>query len=105
MRKCCPANRQRRWRLPGVHMCRTCVYAKDMSKMIQVRDVPEDVHSTLKARAAREGMSLSDYIKSELEYTAERPSMREWLEHTEQTKPIPAKRSAAEVLRELRDAR
>jgi plasmid stability protein len=73
--------------------------------MIQVRDVPEQVHSTLKARAAREGMSLSDYIKRELERTAERPTMREWLEHTEQTKPIPAKRSAAEVLRELRDAR
>jgi plasmid stability protein len=36
-----------------------------MSKMIQVRDVPEDVHGTLKARAAREGMSLSDFIKRE----------------------------------------
>jgi plasmid stability protein len=76
-----------------------------MSKMIQVRDVPEQVHSTLKARAAREGMSLSDYIKRELERAAERPTMREWLESTGQTKPIPAKRSAAEVVRELRDAR
>ena len=86
-------------------MCRTCVYAKDMSKMIQVRDVPEDVHSTLKARAAREGMSLSDYIKRELEYTAERPSMREWLDLTQKMKPIPSKRSSAQVVRELRDAR
>ena len=34
--------------------------------MIQIRDVPEEVHSTLKARAAREGMSLSDFIKREL---------------------------------------
>ncbi|MBZ5626985.1 MAG: hypothetical protein LAQ69_51170 [Acidobacteriia bacterium] len=72
--------------------------------MIQVRDVPEQVHSTLKARAAREGMSLSDYIKKELERAAERPTMREWLEHTQQTKPIRAKQSAAEVVRELRDA-
>ena len=48
-------------------MCRTCLYAEDMSKMIQVREVPEQVHSILKARAAREGMSLSDYIKRELE--------------------------------------
>jgi plasmid stability protein len=76
-----------------------------MSKMIQIRDVPEKVHSTLKARAASEGMSLSDYIKRELERTAERPTMREWLEQTGQTKPIPSKRSAAEVVRELRDAR
>ena len=73
--------------------------------MIQVRDVPERVHSTLKARAARDGMSLSDYIKRELERTAERPTMREWLENTGQTKPIATKRSAVAVLRELRDAR
>lgn len=73
--------------------------------MIQIRDVSEQLHSTLKARAAREGMSLSDFIKRELERTAERPSMKEWLERTQQTKPIPAKRSAAQIVRELRDAR
>jgi antitoxin FitA len=76
-----------------------------MSKMIQIRDVPDQVHSTLKARAAREGMSLSDYLKGELERTAERPTMREWLEETRRYKPIRTKRSAAEVIRELRDAR
>jgi plasmid stability protein len=76
-----------------------------MSKMIQVRDVPDQVHSTLKARAAREGMSLSDFIKRELERTAERPTMRAWLELTQRIRPIPAKRSAAQVVRELRDAR
>jgi antitoxin FitA len=76
-----------------------------MSKMIQVRDVPDRVHSTLKVRAAREGMSLSDFIKREWEQAVERPSMREWLERTEQVKPIRTKRSAAQVLRELRDAK
>jgi len=86
-------------------MCNTRLYAKNMSKMIQVRDVPDQVHSILKARAAREGMSLSDFIKRELERSVERPTMREWLERTRQTKPIPTSRSAAQVLRELRDAR
>ncbi|MGD0500419.1 MAG: hypothetical protein ABSC23_18510 [Bryobacteraceae bacterium] len=76
-----------------------------MSKMVQVRDVPEQVHSALKARAAREGMSLSDFIKRELERTAERPTMREWLDRTRQAKPIAAKRSAAQVVRALRDER
>jgi antitoxin FitA len=76
-----------------------------MSKMIQIRDVPVQVHSTLKARAAREGMSLSDFIKRELEHTAERPSMKEWLERTQQAKPIRSKRSAAQIVRELRDTR
>ena len=73
--------------------------------MVQIRDVPDDVHSTLKARAAREGMSLSDLIKRELERTAERPSMQEWLERTQRVKPISSKRSAAQVIRELRDSR
>ena len=86
-------------------MCRTRLYAKSMSKMVQIRDVPDQVHSTLKARAAREGMSLSDFIKRELERTAERPSMLEWLEQTRQTKAIRTNRSAARIIRELRDAR
>jgi hypothetical protein len=50
-------------------------------------------------------MSLSDFIKRELERAAERPTMREWLERTQQSKPIPAKRSAAQLVRELRDSR
>lgn len=73
--------------------------------MIQVRGVPEQVHGTLKARAARDGMSLSDFIKRELERTVERPTMREWLELTQRARPIPAKRSAAQIVRALRDAR
>lgn len=82
-----------------------CLYAESMSKMIQVRDVPEQVHRTLKTRAAREGMSLSDFIKRELERAVERPSMREWLEGAQNLKPLPAKKRAAQVIRELRDER
>jgi len=76
-----------------------------MSKMIQIRDVPDSVHGTLKSRAAREGMSLSDFIKRELERVAERPTIEEWLERTRQAKPIPSRRTAAKVIRELRDER
>jgi len=75
-----------------------------MSKMVQIRDVPDNVHSTLKARAAREGMSLSDLIKRELERTAERPSMLEWLERARQAKPLSSKLSPAQAVRKLRDA-
>lgn len=38
-----------------------------MPKMIQIRNVPDEVHTTLKVRAAEEGISLSDYIKRDLE--------------------------------------
>lgn len=41
-----------------------------MSKMIQIRNVPDEVHRTLKVRAAEEGISLSDYIKRDLEELA-----------------------------------
>jgi plasmid stability protein len=73
--------------------------------MIQVRDVPDHVHGTLKSRASREGMSLSDFLKKELALVAERPTMREWLERAQHAKPIRAKRSPAQVMRELRDSR
>lgn len=70
--------------------------------MVQIRHVPEHVHSKLKARAAREGMSLSDFLKRELERIAERPSVREWLERTQPVKPISLKFSTAQAVRELR---
>jgi antitoxin FitA len=76
-----------------------------MSKMIQVRDVSDHVHGTLKSRAAREGMSLSDFLKKELTRAAERPTLQEWLERTQQAKPILSKTSPAQVIRDLRDSR
>jgi plasmid stability protein len=76
-----------------------------MSKMIQVRDVPDDVHSTLKSRAAREGMSLSDFLKKELARTAERPTIEEWLDRARQAQPIRSRTSPARAIRELRDSR
>lgn len=46
---------------------------------IQVRNVPEDLHRQLKARAAGRGRSLSDYVLDELRVAATRPTMGEWL--------------------------
>jgi len=48
-----------------------------MSKMIQIRDVPDEVHRTLKIRAATEGLSLSDYIKRDLEELAKQATIEE----------------------------
>ncbi len=73
--------------------------------MIQVRDVPEELHRTLKSRAAREGMSLSDYLKKELTHVAERPTVSEWLDRTRQFSPVRGVRSSSEIIRELRDSR
>lgn len=45
--------------------------------LIQIRNVPEDVHRTLKARAASAGTSLSDYVLREIERTARTPTAEE----------------------------
>lgn len=71
--------------------------------MVQIRDVPDQVHSTLKSRAAKEHMSLSAFLKKELASIAERPSMSEWLARVPQAKPIANKLSAAQIVRALRD--
>jgi plasmid stability protein len=48
-----------------------------MSKTIQVRNVPDQLHRKLKVRAAEQGISLSDYILAELRRLAERVSPQE----------------------------
>ena len=49
-------------------------------KMLQIRNVPDDLHRALKIRAAQEGVSLSDLALSSLRRTAERPSRAELLD-------------------------
>lgn len=51
-----------------------------MSRMIQVRNVPDGLHAALKARAALAGQSLSDYLLAELQRVAQRPTPAELLE-------------------------
>jgi len=51
----------------AIDMSATWPNVTHMSKMIQIRNVPDDVHRTLKLRATAEGLSLSDYIKRDLE--------------------------------------
>jgi plasmid stability protein len=46
-----------------------------MTKMIQIRNVPEGVHRQVKARAAKAGMSLSEYLGREVERLAETPTV------------------------------
>jgi antitoxin FitA len=50
-----------------------------MSRHIQVRDVPDEIHRTLRARAAAAGLSLSAYLLAELTRLAERPPVAEVL--------------------------
>ncbi len=75
-----------------------------MSKMIQIRNVPEDLHRKLKARAALAGMTLSDYLLSEIEQVAEKPSLREWLEMVARDEPVELDEPPEATIRRMRDA-
>ncbi len=72
--------------------------------MIQIRNVPDKTHRKLKARAAMEGMSLSDYLLKEIQRVADLPSVREFSEHLKRRDPVNPPVSAAEIIREMRDS-
>jgi plasmid stability protein len=76
-----------------------------MSVMVQVRNVPEDVHRKLKSRAALAGLSLSDYILSELERTLERPTRQELLERLDSRTRVSTKTRPASAVRAERDSK
>jgi plasmid stability protein len=76
-----------------------------MSRMIQVRNVPDTLHRTLKARAALAGMSLSDYLLAELRQIAERPTPDELRKRLQQREPVALPLPAARAVRAERDAR
>jgi plasmid stability protein len=71
-------------------MCGTWIYVMHMTTMIQIRNVPDALHRQLKSRAALAGMSLSDYLLSEIRRVAERPTLDELrvrLERRSETTP------------------
>ena len=75
-----------------------------MSKMIQIRNVPETTHRALKSRAAQTGMSLSDYLLAEVQQLAELPPVDELTERIRRRGPVRPRQSSAAVIRRHRDA-
>jgi antitoxin FitA len=73
--------------------------------MIQLRNVPDALHRRLKARAAISGMSLSDYLLSEIKEIAERPTLAEMRERLHQRERVTSELDTVRILREERDAR
>jgi len=80
-------------------------YAVHMPKMIQLRNVPDSLHRSLKARAAMAGMSLSDYLLAEIKEIAERPTLAELRERLRTRKAVTLSLDTARLVREEREAR
>ncbi len=76
-----------------------------MSKMIQLRNVPDVLHRTLKARAAMAGMSLSDYLLAEIKEVADRPTLAELRERLHERWPVAIDLDTARMVQEEREAR
>lgn len=76
-----------------------------MSKMIQLRNVPDELHRSLKARAALAGMALSDYLLAEIKEIAERPTLAELRDRLHQRKPVAIRIDTARLVREERATR
>jgi antitoxin FitA len=72
--------------------------------IIQVRGVSVRAHKKLKAKAGREGKSLSEYLRTELEQLAEQPTIDEWLERVGSRTPVRGV-SGAEAVRAARAER
>ena len=75
-----------------------------MPKMLQVRNVPDELHRTLKVRAAENGMTLSDYVLSELEAIAGKPTLAELMRSIAERGDLPSLGGdlVADIIREHR---
>ena len=72
---------------------------------IQIRDVSPDVHRKLKARAAKAGMSLSEYLRAEVTRISAVPTMEEMIERLRKLPPVHFEESTADIIRAEREER
>jgi plasmid stability protein len=85
--------------------CHGCTLLhRNRMTMIQIRHVPDALHRRLKARAAMAGMSLSDYLLSEIRAAAERPTLDELRQRLDTRTRVSPKPAPAEAVRIERDS-
>ena len=76
-----------------------------MSRVLQIRNLPDEVHRRLESRAALAGMSISDYVLREIERTLSRPTRAEVFARIAELPPIELDPPSSDVLREERGLR
>jgi plasmid stability protein len=73
--------------------------------MVQIRNMPDDVHRALKARAAKAGMTLSDFLLQEATELARRPALDEVLDRIARRPPVKVRPDPAAAVRAERGSR
>jgi plasmid stability protein len=76
-----------------------------MTRMIQIRNVPDDVHRKLKIRAAKEGVTLSELLAREARRLAEEPTLEELRERLLALPRVKVRTPPAAIIRQERDRR
>jgi len=76
-----------------------------MAVMVQVRNVPDDLHRRLKARAALAGMSISEFMLREIERSLARPAPEELLQLLRSHGRVDLPESVAEAVVAEREGR
>jgi plasmid stability protein len=90
--------------LAPLDMRLTCDHRIHMPTMIQIRNVPDDLHRRLKARAAMAGMSLSDFLLAQIRESAALPTPEEMKARLQGREPMRLSISVADAVRAERDA-
>jgi plasmid stability protein len=73
--------------------------------MIQIRHVPDAIHRRIKAKAAMEGMSLSDYLRQEVVEIAARPTVSELRQRLAERSSVRTRVAPAQAVRSERENR
>lgn len=89
---------------PWFARCLQCWHYASMPIQITIRDVPEKVRDELAARAALQGKSMQEFLRSELERLAGRPSVDAWLEQVRKRKRASQTRVSVREILKARDA-
>lgn len=76
-----------------------------MAVMVQIRNVPDDLHRKLKSRAALAGMSISEYLLREMERSLARPTSEELLQRLRSHGGVNLTESVAEAVAAEREGR
>jgi len=79
-------------------------YRSAMAVHLQIRDLPDELHETLRRRAAARGVSLRQYALEVLREHCELPSLDEWLDGLHRLTPAALSRPAAEAVRDASEA-
>jgi hypothetical protein len=79
-------------------------YPLFMAVHLQIRDLPDEIHHTLRQRAETRGLSLRQYTLEVLREHCQEPTLDEWLDGLSRLPPVPFSTPAAEAVHQSREA-